>query len=63
MRWIFLIGAAIFGIVSGYGLPITLKNMSIGNILIELVFIAITVWLFSQALKEKKLVAPPAFKG
>lgn len=62
MRWIFLIGAAIFGIVSGYGLPITLKNMSIGNILIELVFIAITVWLFSQALKEKKPAAPPAFK-
>jgi hypothetical protein len=45
MRWLRWIALLIFVFLTAYGIPFLWKNPSIGNLIIVVIFIAITIWV------------------
>ena len=53
MRWLRFIALIIFVYLSAYALPFVWNSPTIGNIIITLIFIGITVWIGKGFFKKE----------
>lgn len=55
MRWLRFIALLIFVFVTAYAIPFSWKSPSISNIIITVIFAAITLWIGSGFFKKKPI--------